>query len=300
MADSASVPADRSPARLVEDHPMTLTAYNGVAIPEFLYGTAWKKDATRMLVERAVAAGFRGIDTANQLIHYNEVGVGEALERVWTGGLRREDFFLQTKFTPMGGQDHRTPYDRSASLATQVAQSFESSLAHLHTDHLDSYVLHGPHSRRGLTAEDWEVWEAIEKLYEAGKTRMIGVSNVTSEQLSMLCERARTKPMVVQNRCYAVTGWDHAVRSIARAQKILYQGFSLLTANLDVLEDPAFLAIARRAGATPAQAVFRFALGIGMLPLTGTSSETHMKEDLAAGRLALSAQDLAQIEAIAV
>lgn len=279
---------------------MGLTTYNGVQMPEFLYGTAWKKDATAGLVERAVAAGFRGIDTANQLIHYYEVGVGEALLRIWAGGLRREDVFLQTKFTPMGGQDHRTPYDRSADLSTQVKQSFESSLAHLHTDHIDSYVLHGPHSRRGLTDQDWEVWEAMEKLYESGKARMIGVSNVTSEQLSALCERARTKPMVVQNRCYAVTGWDHAVRSVAKVHQIIYQGFSLLTANMDILMDPAFQGIARRVGATPAQTVFRFSMGVGMLPLTGTSNEAHMKEDLVASRIALTAEDLAKLEAIAL
>ncbi|HUK39458.1 MAG TPA: hypothetical protein VLX11_00390, partial [Candidatus Acidoferrales bacterium] len=58
---------------------MALTAYNHVPVPAFMYGTAWKKDATKQLVELAVASGFRAIDTANQLIHYNEALVGEAL-----------------------------------------------------------------------------------------------------------------------------------------------------------------------------------------------------------------------------
>ena len=147
---------------------MTLTAYNNVPIPSFLYGTAWKKEATTQLVQSAVASGFRAIDTANQLIHYDEARVGEALQSVEKKGITRDALFLQTKFTPANGQDHRTPYDASADLTTQVRQSFDSSLTHLRTDYVDSYVLHGPYSRRGLGEEDREVWAAIEGVYESG------------------------------------------------------------------------------------------------------------------------------------
>ena len=120
--------------------------------------------------------------------------------------MKRESLFLQSKFTSADGQDHRTPYDPSADLTTQVQQSFASSLQHLHTDYLDSYVLHAPFSRRGLGAADWEVWAAMEALYQAGKTKMIGVSNITAAQLTLLCQQAQVKPMMVQNRCFAVTG----------------------------------------------------------------------------------------------
>ncbi|HRI40032.1 MAG TPA: aldo/keto reductase, partial [Nitrospira sp.] len=191
---------------------MRLTTYNHLSIPSFMYGTAWKKDATTGLVLQAVEAGFTAIDTANQLVHYDEARVGEALLQLATQGITRDKLFLQTKFTPVNGQDHRLPYDARATITMQVQQSFASSLVHLHTDYLDSYVLHGPYSRRGLGAEDWEVWAAIESLYDAGKAKMIGVSNVSADQLTLLCSRAKHKPMVVQNRCYAAFGWDQAVR----------------------------------------------------------------------------------------
>ena len=277
---------------------MTLTAYNNVPLPSFMYGTAWKKEATTQLVLQAVAAGFTAIDTANQLIHYQETLVGEALLALAQQGITRESLFLQTKFTPVNGQDHRTPYDVKADLTTQVTQSFDSSLNHLHTDYLDSYVLHGPYSRHGLGAADWEVWAAIEALYQSGKTKMIGISNVTAEQLVLLCERARHKPMVVQNRCYAALGWDKEIREICRAQGIIYQGFSLLTANRGVLVEPDVRAIATRLGAGIAQVVFRFAMQIGMLPLTGTTSLQHMKEDLQSDQFALTAEDIQRIETI--
>jgi diketogulonate reductase-like aldo/keto reductase len=277
---------------------MPLTSYNNVPVPSFMYGTAWKKEATMQLVRAAVAEGFTAIDTANQLIHYQEALVGDALLALAQQGVTRDRLFLQTKFTSTNGQDHRTPYDASASLTTQVIQSFDSSLAHLHTDYLDSYVLHGPYQRQGLGAADWEVWAAIEGLYRSGKTKMIGISNVTPEQLTQLCAKAMAKPMMVQNRCYAALGWDKEVREICRTHGIIYQGFSLLTANQGIFAEPALRAIAQRLGAGLAQVVFRFAMQIGMLPLTGTTNRQHMKEDLHAEHLTLTADDMQVIETI--
>lgn len=279
---------------------MTLTAYNDVKLPAFMYGTAWKKDATAELVELAVSTGFTAIDTANQLIHYQEALLGEALLALNKKGIKRETLFLQTKFTPVDGQDHRTPYDASADITTQVGQSFESSLKHLHTDYVDSYVLHGPYSRVGLGKPDWEVWAALEKIYQSGRTKMIGISNVNAGQLRQLCEQAEIKPMVVQNRCYAVLGWDKEVREICQANHIIYQGFSLLTANRDVLRDPEIWEMAKRVGTGPIQVIFRFAMQIGMLPLTGTTNEQHMKEDLQAEHFELTQEELTRIEMIMV
>ncbi len=277
---------------------MPLATYNNVLVPSFMYGTAWKKEATTGLVLQAVEAGFTAIDTANQLVHYDEAQVGEALLQLAQQGLTRDKLFLQTKFTPINGQDHRLPYDARASITTQVQQSFASSLAHLHTDYLDSYVLHGPYSRRGLGAEDWEVWAAIESLYEASKTKMIGISNVTAEQLTVLCMKAKHKPMVVQNRCYAAFGWDKEVREICRTQRIIYQGFSLLTANREVFIDPEIRAMAARYEVTIAQLIFRFAMHVGMLPLTGTTNPQHMKDDLQSDRFTLLSEEIKQIETI--
>jgi diketogulonate reductase-like aldo/keto reductase len=279
---------------------MVLTAYNQVAIPSFMYGTAWKKEATTGLVTLAVESGFSAIDTANQLIHYQEALVGEALQVLAKKGIKRDSLFLQTKFTSVDGQGGRTPYDASADLTTQVRQSFDSSLIHLGTDYLDSYVLHAPFQRRGLGAADWEVWAVMEELCQSGKTKMIGVSNITAAQLAQLCDQAKVKPMVVQNRCFAALGWDRAVREICQTNGIIYQGFSLLTANREVLGASEIHAVARRLNATIAQVIFRFAMQIGMLPLTGTTSEQHMKEDLESDRFVLTTEELQRIETIAL
>jgi len=248
--------------------------------PSFIYGTAWKKDTTAHLVRTAVGAGFRAIDTANQPRHYQESLVGEALEALAADGTSRDSLFVQTKFTPLNGHDHRVPYDSHADLKTQVRQSFESSLRNLRTDRVDSYLLHGPYSAPGLGHADWEVWGAFEEIHGSGRAGMIGVSNFNAVQLATLIENADVKPMVVQNRCFAERGWDRQVREICRANGIMYQGFSLLTANPFLLNHPRVVSIADSLEIRPEQVIFRFSFQAGMVPLTGTTSHSHMTEDL--------------------
>jgi len=277
-----------------------MPAHHPAPVPDFLYGTAWKADRTQVLTELALRMGFRGIDTANQRRHYFEGGVGQGLAAAYRAGVvTRADLFLQTKFTSQPGQDHRLPYDPGADLSTQVAQSMASSLEHLGTDHVDSYVLHGPASGYGWTDDDDEVWLAMVKERDAGRTRLLGVSNVSLRHLEQMAAAQAEVPAFVQNRCFARLGWDRDVRSFCMDRKIAYQGFSLLTANPEVLRHPLVAGLAARGKATPAQVVFRFAQAVGMLPLTGTSDAEHMKQDLASHDLALSADEVRAIESLA-
>lgn len=267
------------------------------SIPDFLYGTAWKEDRTATLVESALRAGYRGIDTANQRRHYYEAGVGQGLAAAYRDGVvTRAELFLQTKFTDREGQDHRLPYDPDASLSTQVKQSMASSLEHLGTDYVDSYVLHGPSSGRFWTDDDSDVWQAMVQERDAGHTRLLGVSNVALRHLEQMEESRLELPRFVQNRCYARLGWNRDVRSFCLQRKIVYQGFSLLTANMEVLRHPFIVSLATRFNATSAQIIFSFARLIGMLPLTGTSDVEHMKQDLYSLDLALPPDAVNAIE----
>ena len=213
--------------------------------------------------------------------------------------MSRSELFLQTKFTYQAGQDHRLPYDPAADLSTQVAQSVRSSLEHLGTDYLDSYVLHGPASGRGWTDYDAEVWAAMVRERDAGRVRVLGVSNVSLRHLEELAASDPETPAFVQNRCFARTGWDYSVRAFCAKRQIRYQGFSLLTANPEVLRHSLVAGIARRSKVTPAQVVFRFALAVGMLPLTGTTDVHHMRQDLASQDVALAPDEVRVIENLA-
>jgi diketogulonate reductase-like aldo/keto reductase len=271
-----------------------------ISVPEVLYGTAWKEDRTAALTELALRAGFRGIDTANQRRHYFEAGVGEGLAAAYrTGLVTRGDLFLQTKFTYQRGQDHRLPYDPEASLTVQVAQSLASSLEHLGTDHVDSYVLHGPSSGYEWADADAEVWAAMRKERDAGRARLLGVSNVSLRHLEQMEAFQSELPAFVQNRCFARLGWDREIRAFCKQNNIQYQGFSLLTANPEVLQHPPLIALATKLNATSAQVVFSFARAIGILPLTGTSNAEHMKQDIASLNLSLPAEVVQAMESIA-
>jgi diketogulonate reductase-like aldo/keto reductase len=279
-------------------HPLTVSV-QGVPVPAFLYGTAWKEEATAGLTLEAIEAGFRGIDTANQRRHYHEAGAGSALRSALERRLvTRDEIFLQTKYTYVEGQDSRLPYDPAASHPEQVRQSFDSSLAHFGVHRIDSLLIHGPQTRRGLTKGDREVWTTMESLRSEGRVRLIGVSNVTVAQLEELCAISETPPAFVQNRCFARTGWDRDVREVCRREGVVYQGFSLLTANVAELRGGEAGAIARRHGKTLAQVVFRFALHLGMICLTGTTDRRHMEQDLAAGDFDLEDEEIATMESV--
>jgi diketogulonate reductase-like aldo/keto reductase len=266
-------------------------------IPRLLYGTAWKEERTESLTALALRSGFSGVDTANQRKHYFEAAVGKAVQAALAGGsVTRGGLFLQSKFTFRGGQDQRLPYDPQAPVAEQVRQSFASSLEHFGTSYLDSFVLHGPSSREGLQSADVEAWRAMEALVASGQTRFIGISNVSLAQLRELLRLATVPPRFVQNRCYARRGWDADVRRLCLERGVTYQAFSLLTANREELSQRPIQALAERRGITVAELVFAFAARVGMLPLTGTASAEHMRQDLDAVQLELEPAEAAVLE----
>jgi diketogulonate reductase-like aldo/keto reductase len=252
----------------------------GVRMPRIIYGTAWKKARTAALVEQAVTLGFRGIDTACQPRHYDEAGVGAGLAPCLAADLSRADLYLQTKFTPADGQDPgRMPYDPRASLASQVEQSFQASLSNLRTDYLDCLVLHSPlANERDLM----EVWRALEAIFERGGARLLGISNCYAPaQLERLYRKADVKPAVIQNRFHAATRYDREIRGFCRQHGMYYQSFWTLTANPRVLAHDTLRTLAANYGRTPAQVFFRYLTQIDIIPLSGTTSQAHMRDDLA-------------------
>jgi len=249
-------------------------------MPGIIYGTAWKKADTARLVALAIQQGFRGIDTACQPKHYDEAGVGAGVAACLNAGLARGDLHLQTKFTSVSGQDpRRIPYDPRASLPAQVAQSCAASLRNLQTDYVDCLILHSPLATAEQTLA---AWRAFESLVDAGTVRQLGISNCYDlAELRHLCQRARIKPAVVQNRFYAETGYDLAIRAFCAEMHIVYQSFWTLSANPHVLAHATLAALASNHKRTAAQILFRYLTQAGVVPLTGTKSETHMREDLA-------------------
>ena len=263
-------------------------------MPGIIYGTAWKKERTADLVVKAVQKGFRGIDTAGQPKHYNEPLVGSALQELESLGIKRGDIFLQTKFTPISGQDpENVPYNPDSPVEAQVARSFESSLKNLKTDYVDSLVLHSPVAPYSMMMK---VWGAMEEIHQAGGARQLGISNCYDPQLlRVFAADVSVSPAVVQNRFYQQSGYDTELREWCSEKGIIYQSFWTLTANPHILGSPTVRRLAQQYNRTEAQIFFRYLTQMGIVPLTGTCTEQHMVEDLAIFDFEFSAAELAQM-----
>ncbi|KAL0484282.1 putative oxidoreductase [Acrasis kona] len=248
-------------------------------MPSMMYGTAWKKENTKNLVIAAVSSGFNGIDTACQPKHYREDLVGEALSQLYSTTRTRESLFLQTKFTPISGQDpNNIPYDPKSPVPDQVKQSIEKSLRNLRTDYIDSMLLHSPLNTHDKTMDAWKI---LEQYHNHGTLKQLGISNIYDiDQLKRIYSDSTIKPSVIQNRFYQDTSYDKEIRSFCKQQNIKYQSFWTLTANLHLIRDVRTLAVSKTLGATPQQVFFRCVMDLGIVPLSGTTDKEHMMQDL--------------------
>ena len=220
-------------------------APRGASMPQLIYGTAWKKNATETLARRAMRAGFVGFDTACQPKHYDEAALGAALE-----GVSREHLWVQTKFTPPGGHDERVPYDLGAPVEVQVwrgaasprrasrtrlpldarrgrvvtpRQSFNRSLENLGTDYVDAYIMHTPFDTVEETLRAWRAMEAV-----GDRAQRLGISNLYDlGVLEALWDAASVKPTVLQNRFYNRTNYDREIRRFCVEKGIQYMALRL-------------------------------------------------------------------------
>ena len=289
-----------------------------ILMPEMLYGTAWKKEQTSTLVEQAITAGFTGIDTACQPRHYQEDLVGEGIQRAlkstqqgYKGPRYRGNLFIQTKFTPPSGQDEKTtPYDRNAPIATQVKQSLEQSLRNLRTTYLNSWLLHSPYQSVEDTLEAYHTMESLALLpplremsgvttaMEVGdgltllpdrRVLQLGVSNVYDlDTFKRIYEGARSiKPSVLENRFTKAEHYSPELRAYCKEHGIRYQTFWTLTGNKEILATTEFreaYGSARRSDSlykmSETQFWFGYLISIGLTPLAGPRSISHMEEDV--------------------
>ncbi|GAA5901936.1 hypothetical protein JCM6882_000145 [Rhodosporidiobolus microsporus] len=253
-----------------------------LAMPPMLYGTAWKGPRTAQLVVEAVNTGFRGIDTACQPKHYHQPGIGEALKVLREEhGIKREELWVQTKYTPLPGQDASKPlpYDPKAPLAEQVHQSLATSFRELGVSYLDALVLHSPMQTR---ADHTEVWQQFEAFVEEGTVRQLGISNIyDAAYLEWIFETAKIKPSIVQNRFYADVDYGRDILTLCEKYGAKFQSFWTLTGNPQLLSSPLLTRLSRAySSPSPSAALYTFLLrsGRGIVPLNGTTDAGHMRE----------------------
>ena len=247
-------------------------------VPSIIYGTmlpiGQDTALTKVALKVALNAGFTAFDSALSK-GYAEEAVGDALVNYYIEGsndIERDKIWIQTKFTPGRRKVH------IGSVHDQVLQSFNESLLKLHVDKLNAYILHQPFGGRSSSfiAEDWEAWQALEEIHQAGKTKYIGISNINLRGLKELIAHSSVKPMVVQNSYRLRSKEETEILKFCIENGIIYQGFQALVSP----QHKKISVIAKKHKVTGAQVILRFFQEIGMTPLVGASKEKHIKANI--------------------
>jgi 2,5-diketo-D-gluconate reductase A len=253
----------------------TVTLNNGVRIPQLGFGVFQvPPEDTQRIVEDALEAGYRHIDTA--AAYRNEAGVGAAIA---ASGIPREEIFLTTKLR--NGEQG------------QALNAFRDSREALGVDYVDLYLIHWPVPSQGLFTK---AWKQMEKLYTGSEIRAMGVSNFLSDHLDTLLSASDVIPAVNQIEIHPTFQQrDLAARS--RSLGMAVEAYSPLGQGAD-LGAATVKSLAARYGATPAQIVLAWHLSQGTIAIPKSADTARMRKNLGAAALSLTPAEIAETAAL--
>jgi 2,5-diketo-D-gluconate reductase A len=254
----------------------TVALHDGIEIPQLGFGVFLvPPEDTREVVEEALGAGYRHIDTA--AAYGNERGVGEAIA---ASGLGREEVFVTTKL-----------WNASQGFDSTLA-AFEKSLGRLGMEYIDLYLIHWPVPSRDLYLE---TWGAFEQIHEEGRARTIGVSNFRIEDLERLEKEAHRRPSVNQIELHPRLQ-QRELRAWQAEHEIATEAWSPLAKGGELLSDTTIGEIAARYGKTPAQVILRWHLQLGNVVIPKSVTPARIRDNIEVFDFELSEGDMQAIE----
>ncbi|HIY93790.1 aldo/keto reductase [Companilactobacillus sp. HBUAS56275] len=241
----------------------TFEIYNGVKIPKVAFGT-WQIPArnARQAVRTAIDTGYRHIDTA--LVYGNEKEVGQGIK---DSGVKREDLFVTSKLPA-----ETKNYDKAL-------EDFETTMDNLDLDYLDLYLVHAPwpwgQIGTSYDKQNQDIWRAMEKIYDSGRVKAIGVSNFDVHDLKNILEVASVKPMVNQVQYY-IGFTEPKITKFAQANDILVEAYSPLATG-GLINNQDVLKIAKKYNVSVPQLAIQFVVQNGVLPLPKAVHKEHIE-----------------------
>lgn len=256
---------------------------NGVLIPQPGFGTFMTKDGEEAIqaVKWAVETGYRHIDTA--AIYNNEKGVGEGIRQC---GVSREELFVTSKVW-----NSERGYDKTL-------KAFDKTMNDLGLDYLDLYLIHWPANERqfGKKASklNQETWRAMEKLYEEGRIKAIGVSNFMPHHIERLMDKATVKPAVNQIEFHPGLLQKECVE-FCKEQEITVEAWSPLGRG-ELIFDELLMGLAEKYGSTVAQLIIRWVMQHDIVPLVKSTKQSRIEENFQVFDFEISSEDMQRID----
>lgn len=246
---------------------------NGVEIPRLGLGT-WNLRGRKayQAVLWSLELGYRLIDTAS--LYGNENEIGEALKDT---KIPREEIFVTTKVW------------NSDQGYNKTLNAFKRSLKLLKVEYIDLYLIHWPVSRLRN-----ETWKAMEKLYEGGKTRAIGVSNFTIRHLKELFETSETKPTINQIE-FSPFLFQKELKDYCKSNKIAVEAYTPLTRG-EKFNNEVVKAVAKKHKKTPAQILIRWGLQHEIIEIPKSGNQKHLRENADIFDFTLDHGDMSQLD----
>ncbi|MFE4427220.1 aldo/keto reductase [Peribacillus butanolivorans] len=254
----------------------TITLHNGVKMPQLGFGVFKVKNGSETVesVKKAIEVGYRSIDTA--AVYENEEGVGQAIRE---SGISREELFITSKV-----------WNTDQGYETTL-QAFDDSLKRLGLEYLDLYLIHWPGKDKYL-----ETWKALEKLYNEGKVKSIGVSNFHVHHLEKLLENSEIKPVVNQIELHPLLT-QVEIRDYCEKHDIKVEAWSPLGRG-SLIEEPTINHIAKKHGKSSAQVLIRWHLQHEIVVIPKSITPSRIEENAQVFDFSLSLNEMNQIDAL--
>lgn len=247
---------------------------NGVKVPLLGLGTFMiSPEDTERSVYEGIKAGYRLVDTANA--YMNEEAVGKGLRRALEEGLvKREDIFLSTKLWP-------TLYEKEDAV--------EKTLKRLGVTYVDLLFIHQP------AGNFLSSYKNIERAYQAGKARSLGISNFHGEKLEKLLEAAEVKPQVIQLETHPYCIQHETLDRLKEYGTKLMGWYPLGHGDKGLLQEPVFTELAAKYHKSAAQIILRWAVQMGFITIPGTKNPDHLRANIDLFDFVLTPDEMAEI-----